>query len=159
MKQAVVIGGSIAGLLTSRILADHFERVIVIERDRFTDNADPRKGAPQARHAHAVLAKAVEIIEDLLPGFFAELEASGSTKIDMCHDLGFYHFGKWKKRFAGGIYSYFQTRTFLEWKLRQRIGTISNISFMDATDVIQFTTNDVKTRITGITVKTGGRDG
>lgn len=152
-RQAVVIGGSIAGLLASRILADHFEQVIVIERDRFTDNADPRKGAPQARHAHAVLAKAVEIIEELFPGFFAELEANGSTKIDMCDDLSFYHFGKWKKRFSGRIYSYFQNRTFLEWKLRQRVSTISNISFMDAADVTQFTTNDAKTRITGVQVQ------
>ncbi len=151
--QAVVIGGSIAGLLTSRILSDHFERVIIIERDHFTDNADPRKGAPQARHAHAVLAKAVEIIEDLFPGFFADLEASGSTKIDMCNvDLGFYHFGKWKKRFSGKIYSYFQTRTFLEWKLRQRVGTIPNISFLDSTDVTQFSTDDAKTRITGVKI-------
>lgn len=154
-RQAVVIGGSVAGLLAGRILSDHFERVMIIERDRFTDNAEPRKGAPQARHAHAVLAKAVEIIEDLLPGFFADLEASGSTKIDMCNELKFYHFGKWKKRFSGGIYSYFQTRTFLEWKLRQRIAAIPNITIMDGTDVMQFTTDDAKTRITGVKVRTG----
>lgn len=158
--QAVVIGGSVAGLLTSRILSDHFERVIIIERDRFTDDANSRKGAPQARHAHAVLAKAVEIIEDLLPGFFAELEANGSTKIDMCSDdLKFYHFGKWKKRFSGNIYSYFQTRTFLEWKLRQRIGKIPNISFLDATDVIQYTTDASKTTITGVKIQTDPGDG
>jgi 2-polyprenyl-6-methoxyphenol hydroxylase-like FAD-dependent oxidoreductase len=157
-RQAVVIGGSVAGLLASRILSDHFERVILIERDKFTDNAEPRKGAPQARHAHAVLAKAVLIIEDLLPGFFADLEAAGSTKIDMCNELKFYHFGKWKKRFSGGIYSYFQTRTFLEWKLRQRIGTIANITFMDGTDVSQFTTDAAKTRITGVKIRRDGEE-
>jgi 2-polyprenyl-6-methoxyphenol hydroxylase-like FAD-dependent oxidoreductase len=156
--QAVVIGGSVAGLLASRILSKHFERVIIIERDRFTDNADPRKGAPQARHAHAVLAKAVEIIEDLFPGFFAELEASGSTKIDMCNELKFYHFGKWKKRFSGGIYSYFQTRTFLEWKLRQWVARIPNITFMDGTDVMQFTTDASKTRIAGVKVRRDGNE-
>lgn len=154
-RQAVVIGGSMAGLLASRILSDHFEQVIIIERDRFTDNAEPRKGAPQARHAHAVLAKAVEIIEDLFPGFFAELEANGSTKIDMCNELKFYHFGKWKKRFAGGIYSYFQNRTFLEWKLRQWVGKIPNITFMDGTDVMQFTTDAAKNRVTGVKVRSG----
>jgi 2-polyprenyl-6-methoxyphenol hydroxylase-like FAD-dependent oxidoreductase len=159
-RQAVVIGGSVAGLLTSRILADHFEQVIVIERDKFTDNADPRKGAPQARHAHAVLAKAVHIIEDLFPGFFAELEASGSTKIDMCgDDLKFYHFGKWKKRFSGQIYSYFQNRTFLEWKLRQRVAKIPNVSFMDGTDVTQFITDEVKTRVIGVHTQTNRREG
>ena len=153
-EQAVIIGGSIAGLLASCILADHFERVTIIERDHFTDNSDPRKGAPQARHAHAVLAKAVLIIEDLFPGFFDDLEASGSTKIDMCcDDLKFFHFGKWKKRFPGHVYSYFQTRTFLEWKLRQRVATIPNVTFLDGTDVTQFMTDEAKTHITGVQIQ------
>jgi 2-polyprenyl-6-methoxyphenol hydroxylase-like FAD-dependent oxidoreductase len=153
-QQAIVVGGSIAGLLAARILSAHFGQVVVIERDRFTDNADARKGAPQARHAHAVLSKAVVIIEDLFPGFFADLEASGSVKIDMCcQDLGFFHFGKWKKRFSGGIYSYFQTRTFLEWKLRQRVGAIPNIKFLDGTDVLQYTQDETKTRITGVQIQ------
>jgi ribulose 1,5-bisphosphate synthetase/thiazole synthase len=34
-SHAVIIGGSMAGLLAGRILADHFDRVTIIERDRF----------------------------------------------------------------------------------------------------------------------------
>src|SRR5205823_3501088 len=34
---SVVIGGSMAGLLAARVLADHFERVTIIERDRFPE--------------------------------------------------------------------------------------------------------------------------
>ena len=42
---AIVIGGSIAGLPTARVLTDYFERVTVLERDRFPINAPaPRKG-------------------------------------------------------------------------------------------------------------------
>ncbi len=49
---AVVIGGSMAGLLAARVLSEHFERVTIIERDHLVDNAEPRKGVPQGRHVH-----------------------------------------------------------------------------------------------------------
>ena len=48
-RHAIVIGSSIAGLTTARVLADHFERVTIIERDRLPDGPDYRKGVPQAR--------------------------------------------------------------------------------------------------------------
>jgi 2-polyprenyl-6-methoxyphenol hydroxylase-like FAD-dependent oxidoreductase len=44
-KQAVVIGGSIAGLLAAKVLTKYFERVTVIERDNFT---------PEAEHRHYI---------------------------------------------------------------------------------------------------------
>jgi flavin-dependent dehydrogenase len=31
-QQAVVIGGSLAGLMTARVLAEHFDSVVVLER-------------------------------------------------------------------------------------------------------------------------------
>ena len=45
---AFVAGGSIAGLLAARVLADHAERVIVIERDP----AGEHPSVPQMRHLH-----------------------------------------------------------------------------------------------------------
>ncbi len=46
---AVVIGGSMAGLLAAHVLSDHFEQVTLIERDRLTGDAEARKGVPQGR--------------------------------------------------------------------------------------------------------------
>ena len=37
-SHAVVIGGSIAGLLAARVLADHFDKVTIVERDAFPKN-------------------------------------------------------------------------------------------------------------------------
>jgi 2-polyprenyl-6-methoxyphenol hydroxylase-like FAD-dependent oxidoreductase len=156
-EQVVIIGGSVAGLLAARILSKHFKRVIIVERDRLADNPEPRKGAPQARHGHAVLAKAVVIFDELFPGFSEELQACGAIKVDMCQDVGFFHFGRWKKRFSSHIYSSFQTRTFLEWKLRQRVAAITNVTFCDETDVQCFTMDQGKTRVTGIEIQ--HRDG
>jgi len=42
--RAVVIGGSIAGLLSARVLADYFEQVIVIDKDKLPQTPQPRRG-------------------------------------------------------------------------------------------------------------------
>ena len=56
-KHAVVLGGSMAVLLAARVLTEHFERVSLVERDRYP--ADPifRPGVPQGHHIHILLNK------------------------------------------------------------------------------------------------------
>jgi glycine/D-amino acid oxidase-like deaminating enzyme len=52
-KKAIVIGGSMAGLLAARVLSDHFSHVVVLEGDDLSDEGTPRPGIPHGRHAHA----------------------------------------------------------------------------------------------------------
>jgi len=54
-----------AGLLAARILSDHFEQVIMIERDTLTGEAKPRKGVPQGRHVHGLLTLGAVIMRVL----------------------------------------------------------------------------------------------
>ncbi len=46
-SHALVIGGSIAGLWTARVLAAHFNQVTIVERDRLPEAAHSRAGVPQ----------------------------------------------------------------------------------------------------------------
>jgi 2-polyprenyl-6-methoxyphenol hydroxylase-like FAD-dependent oxidoreductase len=39
-KHAIVIGASMGGLLATRVLADHFEQVTLVERDAFPPRAN-----------------------------------------------------------------------------------------------------------------------
>lgn len=55
-KHAIVLGGSMAGLLASRVLFDHFEQVSLIERDALPTRPEQRRGVPQGRHTHGLLA-------------------------------------------------------------------------------------------------------
>jgi hypothetical protein len=43
---AIVIGGSLAGLMTARVFADHFTHVFVLERDNIEDNFAVHKSVP-----------------------------------------------------------------------------------------------------------------
>ena len=49
-KQAVVVGAGIGGLTAARVVADYFERVVVLDRDALPERAEPRAGVPQGKH-------------------------------------------------------------------------------------------------------------
>ena len=72
-RHAVVLGGSLAGLLAARVLSDHFDEVTLIERDAYAETTAARKGVPQANHVHGLLARGREILEELFPGVQDEM--------------------------------------------------------------------------------------
>jgi hypothetical protein len=55
-RRAIVIGAGIGGLSAAGALAEYFERVDILERDRLTAAAGSRSGTPQDRHPHGLLA-------------------------------------------------------------------------------------------------------
>ncbi|MEU4766123.1 hypothetical protein AB0H12_22975 [Actinosynnema sp. NPDC023794] len=65
--RAVVLGGSIAGMLAAGVLSDAYENVVIVDRDEPSDVRDPRRGVPQGRHAHRLLSSGQEILEELFP--------------------------------------------------------------------------------------------
>ena len=77
VERAVVIGGSIAGLLAGRILTSHFERVTILERDRLPQDPTPCPGVPQSYHIHGLLNQGQRILEQLFPGLTASLIKKG----------------------------------------------------------------------------------
>lgn len=61
-NRAVVIGASMAGLLAARVLSEFFERVTVLDRDNLAATVAPRRGVPQGKHTHGLLARGREIL-------------------------------------------------------------------------------------------------
>jgi glycine/D-amino acid oxidase-like deaminating enzyme len=78
---ALVIGGSVAGSFAARVLADHFERVIVFDQDELPEGAVARRGVPQGVHFHALLARGRMVAEELFPGFVDDLLAGGGIPV------------------------------------------------------------------------------
>nr|WP_221383263.1 FAD-dependent monooxygenase [Actinoplanes polyasparticus] len=74
---ACVVGGSFAGLLAARVLADHVGRVVVLERD---DPAHGRPSVPQSRHGHFLQPEALEQLERWFPGFTDEAVVRGAVR-------------------------------------------------------------------------------
>jgi 2-polyprenyl-6-methoxyphenol hydroxylase-like FAD-dependent oxidoreductase len=80
-EHAVVIGGSIAGLISARVLADYFERVTILERDHIEPRPAVHKSTPQGNHLHTVLMGGLRVLSDLYPGFSEKLHAMGAVPI------------------------------------------------------------------------------
>lgn len=74
-ERVVVIGGSIAGLATAATLADRAREVVVLERR----DVDPTGSvAPQGHLPHVLLVAGARVLEQLFPGFAAELVRRGA---------------------------------------------------------------------------------
>jgi 2-polyprenyl-6-methoxyphenol hydroxylase-like FAD-dependent oxidoreductase len=131
-KHAIVVGGSLAGLLAARVLSDHFENVTLIERDHIADAPGPRKGVPQGRHAHGLLLKGELIMAQLFPDLVPSLKLDGAVPVDMGLDFRWHHFGVWKARFDSGVKGSLLTRPFLEWHVARRVRAIRNVAILNA---------------------------
>src|SRR5262245_2584010 len=79
--RAIVVGAGIGGLTSARALADHFERVLVLELDSLRSDPLDRAGIPQGKHVHALLAGGQRALNDLFPGFEDDLVRAGAVPI------------------------------------------------------------------------------
>lgn len=80
-RRAVVIGGSLAGMLAAAALRDVVDEVLVVERDELPQGPAARKGLPQAHHAHMFWSGGVRAAEALLPGVTSRWLAAGANRI------------------------------------------------------------------------------
>jgi 2-polyprenyl-6-methoxyphenol hydroxylase-like FAD-dependent oxidoreductase len=126
--RAVVIGGSIGGLLAARVLADHFREVVILERDQFPEEPAFRSGVPQARHAHALLDRGRRVMSALLPGIEDELAASGARTYDIARDFSFITWAGDAVRFESKIPCVAASRTFLEHHVRRRVLALPKVT-------------------------------
>ena len=127
---AVVIGGSMAGLLSARVLADYFTTVTVIERDEPSETPEPRRGVPQGRHAHGLLLRGQDTVCRLFPGMREELLAAGATPVNMGRDVKWFHFGVWKCRYHSALDFISASRPLIEWTIAERVRRLPNVQLM-----------------------------
>jgi 2-polyprenyl-6-methoxyphenol hydroxylase-like FAD-dependent oxidoreductase len=136
-QHAVVIGGSIAGLMTARVLAHYFGTVTVIERDHIEPHPALHKSIPQGSHLHAILLGGQQVMATLYPGFLARLDELGSVRCRAGEQFVVYLPSGKAYTFSGsvreprdlGIDSYCQSRGLLEYCVRQCTLENTNIRF------------------------------
>ncbi|MGW1404415.1 NAD(P)/FAD-dependent oxidoreductase [Streptomyces sp. NPDC002405] len=83
---AIVIGASAAGLFAAAALTEHAD-VTLLERDTLPDGPEPRRGVPQARHAHLVWSGGVRAFNDLVPGVVDGVVAEGGRLVHIMGDM------------------------------------------------------------------------
>ncbi|GAA0628256.1 FAD-dependent monooxygenase [Streptomyces crystallinus] len=135
-RHAVVIGGSLAGLLAAHVLADHADRVTIVERDRLPQGPEPRGGVPQSRHTHVLIPGGQRAYDELLPGFCDELMAHGAPRVAAPTDLAHWQAGRWFRRTEETAYFISPTRPLLEWLVRRRVLANPRIEVVQGTETV-----------------------
>ena len=152
-QNAIVVGGSMAGLLAARVLSDHFTSVTVFERDRLPEGFEPRKSVPQGRHVHGLLGRGQAILLELFPGLVEDLVADGAVVGDISLDTRWYQYGGYKVRFDSGFRGLLMSRPLIEGHIRRRVLALRNVRLVQECDVHALTATDDHARVTGVTVQ------
>ncbi|HET6530914.1 MAG TPA: FAD-dependent monooxygenase [Actinoplanes sp.] len=151
-ERAVVLGGSVAGLLAARVLADAYAEVVVVERDELPHAAAHRRGVPQSRHIHGLLARGQQALDELFDGLTGELVDRGAPAGDMLEGIRASFGGHRLQPAPSGLLALQASRPFLEAALRGRVRELPAVAFMDRCDVTGLTTTADGGRVTGARV-------
>lgn len=153
VKHAIVIGGSMTGLLAARVLSDHFTHVTLIERDALTDRPESRQGQPHTRHLHGLLASGKQVLERYFPDLIDTLVAGGATLADMGQSVRWHVLGDYRLRYESGMTGILLSRPFLEWQIRRRVVALPNVTVMDHCTVEALLTTSDRSQVTGVQIR------
>lgn len=156
--RAVVVGGSVAGLLAARVLADGFDEVLVLERDDLPDDHGHRDGVPQATQIHALLESGRATVEDCCPGYCERLLAAGGVLFDGARDLQFYDQGDYLAAGSRRMPVYSATRPLFEHVLRDRVSARPGVRVVDRARVTDYVLDDAGSSVVGVERREGAGD-
>jgi 2-polyprenyl-6-methoxyphenol hydroxylase-like FAD-dependent oxidoreductase len=154
-KRAIVVGAGMAGLSVSRVLADYFDEVVILDRDELPDDATPRPGVPQGKQPHALQGGGLKVLENLFPGFGEELRGVGAEPMAPGSDMLFEIPGQdlWPRtKFSWHTYS--MSRPLIELALRRRVEGIRNIEIRSGCRGCQIVSDSNVQAASGISYQT-----
>ncbi|MGH3902616.1 MAG: FAD-dependent oxidoreductase [Pseudonocardiaceae bacterium] len=157
--RAVVIGASMAGMLAARVLSESFTRVTVLDRDSLPATAVSRRGVPQDRHTHGLLARGREILEELFPGLTADLLARGVASGDMQSEFRWYNDGRQLLPARSGLTGLGLSRPLLESYVRARVGALPGVEIRERRHVAGLSTTPDGRGVRGVRVRPGAEGG
>jgi len=167
-RHVIVIGGSIAGLGAALALSGRGHRVTVVEAD-----ATPlpeshleaferwdRRGSPQTRHSHALLARLHNLIRDHAPDLLEKLRACGAEELrftDRVREL--FDDPELEEGDEDIVFLACRRITF-EWVLRRHVLDTGLVDFRDGVEVTRLAAEprgEGPPRVTGVHLR--GTDG
>jgi 2-polyprenyl-6-methoxyphenol hydroxylase-like FAD-dependent oxidoreductase len=150
-EQAVVVGAGMGGLAAAAALADHFERVVVLERDTLPPDATHRAGTPQSRHIHALLAGGQRALGELFPGFDRDLASAGAVPLRVTLDVRIEMPGydPFPQRDLGFV-TCSMSRPLIEFVVRRRVERHANITLRPRCRMREFVPSADRAAVTAV---------
>ncbi|WP_367318527.1 FAD-dependent oxidoreductase [Streptomyces sp. HUAS ZL42] len=151
-SRAVVLGGSIAGLFAARVLADAYDEVQIIDRDRLLGAEEPRRSCPQGKHINGLLARGQLVMEEFYPGITQEIFADGVPTGDLCGDVRWYFNGVRIEQEDAGLTCVAASRPMLEKHIRRRTAALPNVVFVEEHGILGLATTPDRGTVVGVRV-------
>ncbi|MFE5889123.1 FAD-dependent oxidoreductase [Streptomyces sp. NPDC056462] len=149
---AVVLGGSLSGMLAARALADVIDHVTVVERDVLPPGPEPRKGLPQARHVHQLWSGGAQALEELLPGIGGQLRDAGAHRLPVTTDMVALSPYGWYRRWAESHHMLLCSRDLLDATVRAAVLADERVEVVQGAEVLGPVGTD--TAVTGVRIRT-----
>ncbi|WP_414943579.1 NAD(P)/FAD-dependent oxidoreductase [Amycolatopsis sp. cmx-11-32] len=158
----MVLGAGTAGLVAARVLSEHYDEVVVVERDELPDGPAHRRFVPQSHHAHGLLGSGRRVLAGLFPGLSAELDAAGALtpgsgdpamgdrSIFLVRGGATIRIPAW---WSGGFGA---SRILLEHTIRARVRALPNVVIRDGVLAAGLLTDRTRSRVTGVRTADGG---
>lgn len=135
-SHAIVLGASLSGLVTARVLTERFDRVTVIDRDELPTGPEARRGVPQGRHAHGLLAAGRQALEELFPGLTDRLLAQGAVIGDVQDDVRWIVGGQRLRQHPSGMRGIGVSRPLLEHQVRAALLELPGVDVLGHAEVL-----------------------
>ncbi|WP_344013884.1 NAD(P)/FAD-dependent oxidoreductase [Streptomyces thermospinosisporus] len=157
-RRAVVIGAGLAGMLAAAVLSDAgVDEVIVLDRDELPDHPGHRRGLPQGRHAHLLMAGGIAALEELVPGVRKRLLAAGAHEIPLNSGMLALTSEGWLRRFKReGPVMLTCSRALVDWVVRTAVLDQTRVEIRRAAAVGLTGTAQ---RVTGVRTGAPGEEG
>ena len=153
---AVVVGGSVGGLLAAGALASSCARVTVIDRDVLPEDIADRRAVPQGRHVHCLLPRGLAHMESLLPGFGDELVAAGAPTCEVLGQLRWIVSGAELARASTGLRTVLASRALIEGHVRRRVRELPGVALVERCEALELVASRGSRRVTGVRVALDG---
>ncbi|GAA4292884.1 NAD(P)-binding protein [Streptomyces venetus] len=157
-RRAVVIGAGLAGMLAAAALSAVADEVVVLDRDDLPEGPEHRKGLPQGRHAHLLMAGGLASMEELVPGVSMRkhLLAAGAHEIPLGSGMVALTPEGWLRRWRHpGPRMLTCTRALLDWAVRSAVLDNTRVVIRKA-QVRELTGS--RQRVTGVRLSTAAGD-
>ncbi|MDX3804686.1 pyridine nucleotide-disulfide oxidoreductase, partial [Streptomyces sp. AK04-3B] len=143
-------------MLAAVALTGLADRVVVIERDVLPDGPAPRKGLPQARHAHMLWSGGVRAVEELLPDATGALRAAGARRAPVTTDMVVLGPRGWFRRWPESHHVILAGRDLLDATVRARVLADERVELCSGAEVTGLVGD--AGAVTGVRVREGGAE-
>ncbi|MEI5995889.1 monooxygenase [Paraburkholderia bengalensis] len=158
-QHAIVIGAGMGGLLAARALSDFYSAVTVLERDAFAAADTWRKGVPQGRHTHGLLARGSAVFEEFFPGYRNDVVAhDGGLLGDVANDVIWIGRNLTLANGKSDLTGLLASRPVLEGHLRRRLLQLPNVRAIENCAVRGLVSDAARERVTGVRICVDGKE-